>query len=134
DAAQSDGREEQRKAGRCHLDPLLSAASLGGFHASRQRIVAGWPRRTPTGRSRAMDFATACRSAPVMLTDGGIETRLIYEDRLDLPEFASFLPLVRPGERRTLEAIYDSYLAVAAESGLPMQLGTPTWRAHPECL
>ena len=81
-----------------------------------------------------MDFATACRSAPVMLTDGGIETRLIYEDRLDLPEFASFLPLVRPGERRTLEAIYDSYLAVAAESGLPMQLGTPTWRAHPECL
>lgn len=79
-------------------------------------------------------FAAACIVTPAMLTDGGIETRLIYEDRLDLPEFASFLPLLRDGERAVLAAIYDSYLAVAAESGLPMQVGTPTWRAHPECL
>ncbi len=82
----------------------------------------------------AGDFATACAQAPVMLTDGGIETRLIFEHHLDLPEFASFLPLLDEAERGVLAAIYDSYLAVAAESGLPMQIGTPTWRAHPECL
>ncbi|MGF7162328.1 S-methylmethionine-dependent homocysteine/selenocysteine methylase [Rhodoligotrophos appendicifer] len=44
------------------------------------------------------------------------------------------MPLVRPGQRWALEAIYRSYLEIAAETQLPMQLGTPTWRAHPDCL
>jgi S-methylmethionine-dependent homocysteine/selenocysteine methylase len=68
-----------------------------------------------------------------MLADGGIETRLIYEFGAELPEFASFLPLFRD-DREALERIYRSYLRVAADSGLPMQIGTPTWRAHPDCL
>jgi S-methylmethionine-dependent homocysteine/selenocysteine methylase len=68
-----------------------------------------------------------------MLADGGIETRLIYEFGAELPEFASFLPLFRD-DRGALERIYQSYLRVAADSGLPMQIGTPTWRAHPDCL
>jgi S-methylmethionine-dependent homocysteine/selenocysteine methylase len=75
-----------------------------------------------------------CRSGAVLLTDGGIETRLIYEFGCALPDFASFLPLFRPAQRPALEAIYRSYLDVAKDSGLPMQLGTPTWRAHPDSL
>ena len=74
------------------------------------------------------------RQSPVMLTDGGIETRLIYQDHLTLPDFASFLPLFDPGDRGAIEALYRSYFNVAADTGLPMQVGTPTWRAHPEGL
>jgi S-methylmethionine-dependent homocysteine/selenocysteine methylase len=75
-----------------------------------------------------------CRTNSPMLTDGGIETRLIYEFGCELPEFASFLALYDPVRRAALAAIYESYLAVAGDFALPMQLGTPTWRAHPDCL
>jgi S-methylmethionine-dependent homocysteine/selenocysteine methylase len=67
-----------------------------------------------------------------MLTDGGIETRLIYQDHLTLPDFASFLPLFDPAGRVAIEAPYRSYFNIAADAGLPMQVGAPTWRAHPE--
>jgi S-methylmethionine-dependent homocysteine/selenocysteine methylase len=74
------------------------------------------------------------RSRSLMLTDGGIETRLIYEFGCKLPEFASFLALFDPARRAALTTIYESYFAVARDFALPMQLGTPTWRAHPDCL
>jgi S-methylmethionine-dependent homocysteine/selenocysteine methylase len=79
-------------------------------------------------------FADRLEAAPVMLTDGGIETRLIYEFNRPLPDFASFLPLFDREGRRALAAIYRSYMEVAADHDLPMQIGTPTWRAHPEGL
>ncbi|HEY2612679.1 MAG TPA: homocysteine S-methyltransferase family protein, partial [Reyranella sp.] len=79
-------------------------------------------------------FADRLKAAPVMLTDGGIETRLIYEFNRPLPDFASFLPLFDREGRRALAAIYRSYMEVAADHDLPMQIGTPTWRAHPEGL
>ncbi|MEP9352722.1 homocysteine S-methyltransferase family protein [Xanthobacter sp. KR7-65] len=72
-------------------------------------------------------------SGPV-LADGAIETRLIYEFRLPTPDFAAFVHLFTPEGRAALEAIYRGYMSVAAESGLAMQVGTPTWRAHPEGL
>ena len=84
--------------------------------------------------ARYPNFVEAVRQAPVMLTDGGIETRLIYQDHLKLPDFASFLPLFDPAGRRAIEALYRSYFQIAADTGLPMQIGTPTWRAHPEGL
>lgn len=74
------------------------------------------------------------RTAPVVLADGAIETRLRFEFHRPLPDFASFLPLFDPAGRRALAEIYRGYLRIAAESGLPMQVGTPTWRAHPEGL
>jgi S-methylmethionine-dependent homocysteine/selenocysteine methylase len=81
-----------------------------------------------------MAFEDFCRDGSVVLTDGGIETRLIYEFGCPLPEFASFLALFDEKARAALATIYRSYLAVAREYGVAMQIGTPTWRAHPECL
>jgi S-methylmethionine-dependent homocysteine/selenocysteine methylase len=81
-----------------------------------------------------MPITNLSRTHAVMLTDGGIETRLIYEFGCELPDFASFLPLYRPAQRPALEAIYRSYLDVANDSAFSMQLGTPTWRAHPDGL
>lgn len=72
--------------------------------------------------------------APLVLTDGAIETRLIHEFDLPTPDFAAFIHLFTPAGRAALEAIYRGYMRVAVESGLPMQVGTPTWRAHPDAL
>ncbi len=82
-------------------------------------------------RNRLADLLS---SAFVILADGGIETRLKYEFGIPLPEFASFLPLFDEAQRPALEAIYRSYIAIAVEFRRTMQVGTPTWRAHPECL
>jgi S-methylmethionine-dependent homocysteine/selenocysteine methylase len=79
-------------------------------------------------------FAERYRGDSVVLTDGGIETRLIYEFGCELPEFASFLALFDDKARAALATIYRSYLAVAREFGVAMQIGTPSWRAHPDCL
>lgn len=66
------------------------------------------------------------------VTDGGLETDLIYHHGFDLPEFASF-PLVDDERgRATLEAYYDGYAAIAAGHGVGLQLDTPTWRANPD--
>ncbi|MBS0518257.1 MAG: homocysteine S-methyltransferase family protein [Proteobacteria bacterium] len=79
-------------------------------------------------------FADCLTESPVLLTDGGIETRLIYEFHRPLPDFASFLPLFTPDGRAVLATIYRSYMQIAVDYRLPMQVGTPTWRAHPEGL
>jgi homocysteine S-methyltransferase len=79
-------------------------------------------------------FADRLERSPVLLTDGGIETRLIYEFHLPLPDFAAFLALFSAEGRHALAAIYRGYMQIAVDHGLPMQVGTPTWRAHPEGL
>ena len=66
------------------------------------------------------------------VTDGGLETDLIYHRGADLPEFAAF-PLVGSEQgRAVLEDYYAGYAAIAAEHGLPLLLETPTWRANPD--
>ncbi len=64
------------------------------------------------------------------LTDGGVETTLVFLDGLALPEFAAF-PLLDSEEGRAhLGRYFAPYLDVAARSGSVFLLGTPTWRAN----
>jgi homocysteine S-methyltransferase len=65
----------------------------------------------------------------IHLTDGGMETTLIYHDGIDLPDFAAFTVLADDAGRAALGRYYDAYLAVAEKRGLPIVLDTPTWRA-----
>jgi homocysteine S-methyltransferase len=65
----------------------------------------------------------------VHLTDGGMETTLIYHDGIELPDFAAFTVLASEHGRSALAAYYDAYLSVAEAHGLPIVLDTPTWRA-----
>jgi S-methylmethionine-dependent homocysteine/selenocysteine methylase len=66
------------------------------------------------------------------VTDGGLETDLIFHHGVDLPEFAAF-PLVDEVEgRRLLTAYYDDYAAIARDAGAGLLLETPTWRANPD--
>ena len=65
------------------------------------------------------------------VTDGGMETDLIFHHGVDLPEFAAF-PLLDSTEGRSrLELYYDGYAAIAAEAGAGLLLEAPTWRANP---
>jgi homocysteine S-methyltransferase len=66
-------------------------------------------------------------------TDGGIETVLIYQDGLELPEFAAFVLLETEDGRNILRRYYQRYLDLAvAAPGAGFVLETPTWRAGPD--
>jgi S-methylmethionine-dependent homocysteine/selenocysteine methylase len=65
----------------------------------------------------------------LFLTDGGIETTLIFHKGFDLPHFAAFDLLRIKEGRKALVDYYESYLSVAKEQHLGFILETPTWRA-----
>ena len=66
------------------------------------------------------------------VTDGGLETDLIFNHGVDLPEFASF-PLVDDDDgRKLLESYYAEYAAIAAAARAGLLLEAPTWRANPD--
>jgi homocysteine S-methyltransferase len=67
-----------------------------------------------------------------VITDGGMETTLIFHDGCDLPLFAAF-GLMRTEEGRDrLKAYYRRYFDIARRNGVGFVLETPTWRASPD--
>src|SRR5215218_7959972 len=72
-----------------------------------------------------MTFLEALERSPFLLADGGIETRIAFETDIALDDEVG---------GAALEAIYREYLAVGRRHDLPMQVGTPTFRASPERL
>ncbi len=67
----------------------------------------------------------------LFLTDGGIETSLIFHDGLDLPLFAAFTLLKDDEGTEALRRYYGPYTEIAADNGLGFVLESPTWRASP---
>ena len=63
------------------------------------------------------------------LTDGGIETQLIFLEGLDLPHFASFHLLRNPKTAAVIERVLGDYARVAREHGVGCVLESVTWRA-----
>lgn len=66
------------------------------------------------------------------LTDGGLETTLIFDQHLELPCFASLDLLKTPAGRATLREYYRTYAALARDHGVGFVLEGPTWRANPD--
>lgn len=66
-----------------------------------------------------------------MVTDGGMETDLIFHHGVDLPCFAAFPLLESPSGRALLTDYYDGYAAIARQAGAGLMLESPTWRASP---
>jgi S-methylmethionine-dependent homocysteine/selenocysteine methylase len=58
----------------------------------------------------------------ITLTDGGIETRIIYEFKHAIGDFESFELLEDESGRNILGQIYQSYADVAVRYALPIQL------------
>jgi S-methylmethionine-dependent homocysteine/selenocysteine methylase len=72
------------------------------------------------------------RDGRLFVTDGGMETTLIYRESLELPEFATFPLLDDEAGTGALRSYYASYAQLAAELGAGLVLDTPTWRANPD--
>jgi S-methylmethionine-dependent homocysteine/selenocysteine methylase len=65
----------------------------------------------------------------LFLTDGGLETTLIFHLGLELPDFAAFDLLRDDTGAEALRRYYESYIAIAREHGAGIVLDTATWRA-----
>lgn len=65
-----------------------------------------------------------------LLTDGGLETDLIFNRGVDLPEFAAFPLLDSEDGRAALQDYFADYLELAVRAQVPVLLETPTWRAN----
>lgn len=65
----------------------------------------------------------------LFLSDGGLETCLIYQEGLDLPCFAAFTLLETDAGRALLRQYFERHVAIALEHGMGFLLDTPTWRA-----
>jgi S-methylmethionine-dependent homocysteine/selenocysteine methylase len=63
------------------------------------------------------------------LTDGGIETTLIFQEGLDLPDFAAFHLLRDESGVATLRKYFLTYAAIAQRFNTGLVLEAATWRA-----
>jgi homocysteine S-methyltransferase len=68
----------------------------------------------------------------LFLTDGGLETTLIFHEGWDLPIFQAFTRLESECGRAALRAHFDRYLSLAVKQGMGFVLESPTWRANPD--
>lgn len=68
----------------------------------------------------------------IFLTDGGLETSLIFLEGIDLPVFAAFHLLKTKEGREKIKAYYERYTAIAVNAHSGFILESPTWRANPD--
>jgi len=66
----------------------------------------------------------------LFLTDGGLETTLIFHKGIELPYFASFPLLDDERGRAVLRDYYETYARIALDSRCGFVLESPTWRAN----
>ena len=66
----------------------------------------------------------------LFMTDGGLETTLIFHEGLDLPYFAAFDLLKNEQGLNILRRYFTRYAEIACNNGLGLVLESPTWRAN----
>ena len=64
------------------------------------------------------------------LTDGGIETTMIFDEGFDLPHFAAFVLYDSAEGRAALARYFNRYMDIADRAGRGFVLDTATWRAN----
>lgn len=68
----------------------------------------------------------------LFITDGGLETTLIFHQGLDLPLFAAFDLLKSDEGKEAIREYFAPYVQIANETGAGLVLDTATWRANPD--
>jgi len=68
----------------------------------------------------------------LFLTDGGIETTLIFHEQLELPHFAAFHLLQTAEGEAALRKYFRTYAALARRFGTGLILESATWRSNPD--
>jgi hypothetical protein len=75
-------------------------------------------------------FEAEIQDGASILTDGGIETRIMFETDVPLPPHVQVAGSVKdPTGGPVLRRIYESYVDAARSFSLPVIIGTPTFRA-----
>ena len=68
----------------------------------------------------------------LFLTDGGIETTLIFQEGLDLPDFAAFHLLATSEGKDALRKYFRTYALLARQYETGLILESATWRSSPD--
>jgi S-methylmethionine-dependent homocysteine/selenocysteine methylase len=68
----------------------------------------------------------------LFLTDGGLETTLIFHEGLTLPDFAAFDLFKTPEGEAVIRKYFLSYAEIAQRYGTGLILESATWRASPD--
>jgi S-methylmethionine-dependent homocysteine/selenocysteine methylase len=71
-------------------------------------------------------------SANLFLTDGGLETTLVFLEGYELPYFAAFDLLKNEKGYNAIRDYYRRYLNIAIDFKTGFILESPTWRANPD--
>ncbi|EDX86981.1 Homocysteine S-methyltransferase, putative [Synechococcus sp. PCC 7335] len=66
----------------------------------------------------------------LFITDGGLETDLIFQQGIHLPDFAAFVLLNDVMGVAALRRYFEKYVAIAHRYGVGLILESPTWRAN----
>lgn len=72
------------------------------------------------------------QSKRLFLTDGGLETTLIFHEGLDLPHFAACDLLRSDDGTEQLRRYYRTYASIARKNNVGFVLESVTWRANPD--
>jgi S-methylmethionine-dependent homocysteine/selenocysteine methylase len=64
------------------------------------------------------------------LADAGLETVLVFDEGIELPQFAAFPLVDSDGGRAALRRYYEPFLELARDRNVPLVLSAPTWRAN----
>lgn len=67
----------------------------------------------------------------LFLADAGLETDLIFNRGIEVPEFAAHTLLGSPGGRAALTDYYRGFLSLAEQHDTGFILDSQTWKAHP---
>jgi homocysteine S-methyltransferase len=75
-------------------------------------------------------FLDALRGPGPVLADGGIETRIMFETDYEMDPHLQVAAMVGdPAGHPLIRGVYESYVRAAEAAGLPLVIGTPTFRA-----
>src|SRR5262245_31850449 len=121
-------RESVGRFPRCPVNKSLFAALQQlPYVASQNRTEDDMAANQSKYRSRLPQL-----SDRLFLTDGGMETTLVFHDKIDLPCFAAFTLMKTDEGAAQTRRYYERYIAMARASGLGFVLESPTWRANPD--
>jgi S-methylmethionine-dependent homocysteine/selenocysteine methylase len=81
--------------------------------------------------ARAMTTTPAAR-LPQFITDGGIETHIIFNMGVELPHFSAFPLNDSAAGCEVIRSYYRDYLPVAKAAGRSFLFATDSWRASPD--
>lgn len=78
-------------------------------------------------RNRILEFADT-----LLITDGGLETKLIYYDGIQLRDFAAFELLQNETGYQWFREYFLIFINLARKYNVGLILESPTWRANPD--